>query len=99
MPPRLYSLSVLLRLLALMLAIMMIGVVPQVHAGPGGPGLPELPVEVSETDELGDSTMVEPVMVAWPERRSTAGDVARAHRRGRAHTTLVFRPPRGFASR
>jgi hypothetical protein len=94
----LYSEKVPLRLVALMLAIVMIGVVPQVvHAGS------ELPIEVvevmSESDELGDSTTVEPVIVTWPDLGSGAGDVSRAHRRGRAHTTLVFRPPRWFASR
>lgn len=88
----------LLRLVALMLAIVMIGLAPQVvHAGS------ELPVEVvevmTEIDELGDSTTVEPVLVAWPDRGASSALVSRAHRRGRAHTTLVFRPPRWFASR
>jgi hypothetical protein len=94
LPAAPYSEQVLLRLVALMLAIAMIGVAPQlVHAGADRAG------EVVSEDELGDSTTAEPVCVPWPEPGPRADAVSRAHAAGRAHTALVFRPPRWFASR
>jgi hypothetical protein len=83
---------VLLRLVALMLAIVMIGAAPQlVHAGADVVGEVS---EVSEVDELGDSTTAEAVCALGPEPGRGAGAVSRSHARGRSHTTLVFRPPR-----
>jgi hypothetical protein len=89
----LYSESVLLRIVALLLAIAMVGVAPHaMHA---------LAEVASEVDELGDPTASpsEAVIVPWPDRGSALNAASRSQARGRVHTTLVFRPPRLFASR
>lgn len=84
-----------MRVVALLFAVLMVGATAHTVAAS-----PDVAAEVDELPDLAPQIVSEMVVVPWPDRGgSVRVDAPRSQACGRAHTDLVFRPPRAFASR